>query len=125
MKLNSRVFVYGTLRHGEINHHLLDGARYCGSHVTGPHYRMYDLGTYPGVVRKGRGRISGEVYAIDSRLLGVLDRLEGYPQAYSRKLIPTPWGRAWIYLYRRGRGKRIVIPSGRWREKVRTRRWFR
>lgn len=125
MKLNSRVFVYGTLRRDEVNHHLLDGARYCGHHVTEPHYRMLDLGTYPGVVKRGRTRIEGEVYEIDSRGMVELDRLEGYPVAYSRELIPTSWGRAWIYIYRGSHKDREVIPGGRWRDEIFHRRWTR
>lgn len=125
MKPNSRVFVYGTLRKGEVNHHLLDGARFCGDHVTQPHYKMLHLGAYPGVVSKGRTRISGEVYQVDARHMAMLDRLEGYPHAYKRKLIPTPWGRAWIYLYRGSRGRRAVIPSGQWKELIHRRRWSR
>ena len=125
MKLNPRVFVYGTLRNGEVNHALLNGAAYLGPHVTPPHYKMLHLGACPGVVQKGRTRISGEVYSVDSRMMSVLDRLEGYPQAYKRKLIPTPWGRAWIYLYRGIRNHRVLIPSGQWREVIHRRRWFR
>lgn len=125
MKLNSRVFVYGTLRRDEVNHHLLDGARYCGHHVTEPQYRMLDLGAYPGVVKHGRTRIEGEVYEIDSQGMVELDRLEGYPVAYSRELIPTPWGRAWIYIYRGSHKDREVIPGGIWRDEIFHRRWTR
>jgi gamma-glutamylaminecyclotransferase len=125
MKPNSRVFVYGTLREGEVNHYLLDGAAYCGPHVTAPHFKMLHLGAYPGVVGKGSTAISGEVYHVDSRLMSALDRLEGYPHAYKRKLIPTPWGRAWIYLYRGSRNHRPLISSGQWKERIHRRRWFR
>lgn len=125
MKLNSRLFVYGTLCHNEVNHHLLEGARYCGHHVTGPYYKMVNLGTYPGVVKRGRTRIQGEVYEVGSQDLAVLDRLEGYPKAYSRELIPTPWGRAWIYIYRGSRRGREKIASGIWRDTIFHRRWSR
>ncbi len=108
------VFVYGTLRRGEVNHYLLSGAEYCGVHVTRPRYRMLHLGTYPGVVAGGSSAIEGEVYRIDRKQMVNLDRLEAYPRLYTRKLIPTPWGHAWIYLYRGNRDSRSVIPGGNW-----------
>lgn len=125
MKLNSLVFVYGTLRRDQVNHHLLQGARYLGHHITGPYYKMLDLGAYPGVVKGGRIRIQGEVYEVGSRDRVRLDLLEGYPVAYSRELIPTPWGRTWIYIYRGPRQDRKRIASGSWRAAVFYRRWTR
>jgi gamma-glutamylcyclotransferase (GGCT)/AIG2-like uncharacterized protein YtfP len=125
MKLHSLVFVYGTLRRDEVNHHLLAGAGFRGRHSTGPLYKMVSLGTYPGVVRGGRTRIHGEVYAVDAQTLAALDRLEGYPTAYTRELIATPWGKAWIYLYRGSLRDRQTIASGLWRETLAWRRWSR
>jgi gamma-glutamylaminecyclotransferase len=125
MKLNSRVFVYGTLRSSEVNHHLLKKARYCGPFITQPHYKMFDMGAYPGVVRRGRTRIHGEVYEVDSRQMADLDQLEGYPTAYTRRLIRTPWGRAWIYLIRDSHKDRPIISSGIWRDEIHRRRWSR
>ncbi|MCG8025700.1 MAG: gamma-glutamylcyclotransferase [Candidatus Thiodiazotropha endolucinida] len=108
------VFVYGTLRRGETNHHLLHGAQFCGEHMTRPHYRMLHLGTYPGVVKGGSTAIHGEIYRVNRKQFIQLDRLEAYPALYNRKLIPTRWGKAWIYLYRGNRNARPVIPSGNW-----------
>jgi gamma-glutamylcyclotransferase (GGCT)/AIG2-like uncharacterized protein YtfP len=108
------VFVYGTLRKGEVNHHLLSDADYCGLHLTRPRYRMLHLGTYPGVVAGGSTAIEGEIYRVGTKGLVKLDRLEAYPRLYTRNLIPTDWGRAWIYLYRGSRDCRSLIPSGIW-----------
>jgi gamma-glutamylcyclotransferase (GGCT)/AIG2-like uncharacterized protein YtfP len=116
--MDHRVFVYGTLLEGECNHGLLADAAFLGGHRTQPCYTLYGLGAYPGVVRGGVTAVSGEVYRVDGGGLRLLDRLEGYPRVYTRDLIPTPWGRAWIYLYRgriQGRG---VITSGDWRGAV-------
>ncbi len=115
MKKNSLVFVYGTLRGGEVNHYLLETARYCGPHTTQPIYKMFSLGAYPAVVGGGPDRIWGEVYQVDARTMSRLDGLEGYPVAYKRKLIPTPWGMAWIYLYRESVQGRRRMPGGLWR----------
>jgi gamma-glutamylcyclotransferase (GGCT)/AIG2-like uncharacterized protein YtfP len=125
MSLLSLVFVYGTLRRNEVNHHLLEEARYCGTCETPPHYKMVSLGAYPGVVKGGGTSIEGEVYEVNARQMADLDRLEGYPQAYGREVIVTPWGKAWIYLYRGNLRDRAVIPSGIWRDTIVRRRWSR
>ena len=125
MKKNSLVFVYGTLRKGEVNDYLLNSASYLGHHTTEPHYKMVSLGSYPGVVKQGRTRIEGEVYDVDAETMTALDRLEGYPSDYTRELIATPWGRAWIYLYRGSLRDRAQIASGVWRETINRRRWSR
>ncbi|MEW8385896.1 MAG: gamma-glutamylcyclotransferase family protein [Candidatus Thiodiazotropha sp.] len=125
MSLLSRVFVYGTLRRNEVNHYLLEEARYCGTCLTPPRYKMVNLGAYPGVVRSGGTCVEGEVYQVSAQQLADLDRLEGYPHAYCREVIATPWGKAWIYLYRGSLRDRPVIPGGIWRETIVRRRWSR
>lgn len=87
------VFVYGTLRRGEVYHDvLLDaGARFVGlGRIAG---RLWDLGAYPGVVRgggaereaesEGGEEVRGELYRLaDPRAaLTVLDELEGHDPA--------------------------------------------
>lgn len=114
MEAVDRVFVYGTLRRGGSNHSLLKGARLLGSHRTAPVYRMLDLGSYPGVVEPGDTAILGEVYGITRPMLARLDVLEDFPRSYTRRRIDTPWGAAWIYLYR-GRNHRLRrVPRGDW-----------
>jgi len=73
------------------------------------------LGAYPGVARGGSTAIAGEVYGIDGRCLARLDRLEEYPRLYDREPILTPYGRAWIYLYRGRLADRAALPGGDWR----------
>ncbi len=107
------VFVYGTLKRGGCNHHLLQGAEPLGSHRTAPRFTLYDLGRYPGVRPGGRSAIHGELYRVDTETLARLDLLEDYPRLYDRVLIPTSQGQAWIYLLNR-RCERPQIPGGRW-----------
>lgn len=107
------LFVYGTLLRGEPNHRLLSGARFVGHHATEAAYTMYDLGGYPGVVDEGETAIRGEVYGVNGRTLTVIDRLEEVPVEYLRGGIDTPYGAAWIYLYR-GRRRGRVVRSGTW-----------
>lgn len=108
------VFVYGTLRRGEVNHHLLIDAEYVGGHVTPPIYKMLNLGTYPGVVAGGSSFVVGDIYRVNQVQFNKLDRLENYPSLYTRKLISTESEKAWIYLYGGKRENRPVIPSGDW-----------
>ena len=110
-----RVFVYGTLLTGGRNHHYLQDARRLGPHRTDPRYTLVHLGAFPGVIPGGATAVSGEVYAVDTPILARLDQLEDYPRVYTRRRIPTPWGPAWIYLYRHPRPGQRVIPDGVWR----------
>lgn len=77
------VFVYGTLRAGEINdigaaaaRHGVKAPRFVGrAAVVG---RLYDFGDYPGLVRDdAAGPVRGDVYEIDEALVPVLDQIEG------------------------------------------------
>jgi gamma-glutamylcyclotransferase (GGCT)/AIG2-like uncharacterized protein YtfP len=113
--MQHRVLVYGTLLSGEANHHLLADALYLGSHRTARCFSMFLIGTYPGAVRGGLTALSGEVYGLDSGGLSRLDRLEDYPRLYDRQTLASPYGRAWIYLYRGPVQGRDLIPSGDWR----------
>ena len=112
-----RVFVYGTLRGGDVRSHHLDGAEYLGTHAV-EGYRLFDLGPYPAVV-PGEGRVVGEVYELATAThLQLLDEVEGLHQApplYRREEIEVAGGTAWIYVYARplAPGARR-IESGDW-----------
>jgi len=113
--MHHRVFVYGTLLRGEVNHHRLAGAELLGACRTEPCFTLFNLGAYPGLGRGGRTAVAGEVYQVDGAGLRQLDRLEDYPRLYDRQLIPTAFGRAWVYLYRGDFSDRPVIQGGDWR----------
>ncbi len=113
--LPQRVFVYGTLLQGECNHHLLAGAIYLGPHRTPPGFTLILLDHYPGLIRGGPHTVVGEVYLINGLILRRLDRLEGYPVEYDRQQFATPYGKAWVYLYRGPCAGRMVIRGGDWR----------
>ncbi len=86
-----RVFVYGTLMNGEANHDsFLRDAEYMGE-CTAEYFRLYDLGSYPGMVyaapdkrHKGVTKVAGELYKVDAETLRRLDMLEGEGSLYRR-----------------------------------------
>lgn len=70
------VFVYGTLRRGDVRdiNLLSPSPRFVGkASVAGT---MYHLGGYPGILLGGEGRILGEVYEVGAELERVLDEIE-------------------------------------------------
>ncbi|HAS6311208.1 TPA: gamma-glutamylcyclotransferase [Vibrio vulnificus] len=111
------VFVYGTLRKGESNHHYLQHSEFLGGCQSGQEYRLYDLGDYP-AVGEGNRAVSGEVYLIDDATLQVLDKLEDVPVEYRRETIATPFGQAWIYLYQDSSKLVEEIASGDWCQRI-------
>lgn len=77
------VFVYGTLRAGEINdmnraaeRHGLPAPQHIGAATLGG--RLYDFGKYPGMVLSDNPaeRTLGDVYRIPEPLVAVLDEIE-------------------------------------------------
>ncbi|WP_321896953.1 gamma-glutamylcyclotransferase family protein [Paraburkholderia heleia] len=84
------VFVYGTLRAGEINDinlaadsNAIARPRHLG--LTTLAGRLFDFGSYPGMVAgsaDAQSTVVGDVYEIDDALLAVLDEIEQvYPGA--------------------------------------------
>ncbi|TKC82659.1 gamma-glutamylcyclotransferase [Trinickia terrae] len=76
------VFVYGTLRAGEINdigraaaRHGIAEPRFIGAAAVSG--QLYDFGNYPGLVPyEVAASVRGDVYQIDSALVPVLDEIE-------------------------------------------------
>lgn len=73
------VFVYGTLKEGERNHHFLGKSEKIGEFYTEPIYSMVKAGSYPIVKREGHTAIEGELYKVtnEETLRGIY-MLEGY-----------------------------------------------
>lgn len=108
MKNTYYVFVYGTLRQHESNHHLLKNAS-CLWRQAWTIGILYDTGYgYPGMLASTTNRVYGEVYEVNGEQLKQLDLLEGYEEygknnLYERitQTIHTDSGpvEAFVYLY--------------------------
>jgi gamma-glutamylcyclotransferase (GGCT)/AIG2-like uncharacterized protein YtfP len=85
--MTHRVFVYGTLKNGFWNHHLLKGCEFVGDAATVPTYKMIENG-FPVVMPDPAGKpLAGEIYTVDDETLARLDQLEREGSSYDRRLI--------------------------------------
>lgn len=120
------VFVYGSLKEGFHNHHLLsdrNSSLYLFDGETQDKFTLLDLGTYPGVTLKPTSKIQGEIYNVSPECFSQLDNLEGYPDYYSRKKVKVISSKdssiafeAWMY-YLDGQQEEYFqtpITSGNW-----------
>jgi gamma-glutamylcyclotransferase (GGCT)/AIG2-like uncharacterized protein YtfP len=111
------VFVYGSLKRGERNHHWIAAGTYRGEALL-PGARLYDLGPFPMAVASDdpADTIAGELYAVTPAMLAALDRFEGVPRLYERQSWRLADGsQAWVYVGRQRQvrhGARIT--SGIW-----------
>jgi len=81
-----KVFVYGTLKHGYGNHHVLEGSRFVGKGCTVSMCCLYDAG-FPVLRERGDAEVWGEVYEVTNPdTLRRLDALEGEGRMYHRRV---------------------------------------
>ena len=119
MTYTNLVGVYGTLKKGQSNHHILADARFVGrcrlNQIT-----LYDLGPYPGAKLSPGNGIDVEAYEVTREIFARLDELEGYnveaPESglYDRCQLETPFGAAWVYVYNGDVSGCPEILSGGW-----------
>ena len=115
------IFVYGTLRHGQGNHYLLDSSNFLGMAKTKLSYALYGNGV-PFLSRaRGVSQVTGEVYTVNDVTFSRLDQLEGHPEAYKReqaKIILQDGAEltAWIYFCDMAHGP--LIESGDFLQKT-------
>jgi gamma-glutamylcyclotransferase (GGCT)/AIG2-like uncharacterized protein YtfP len=83
------IFVYGSLKRGYGLHHLLEDQAFIGCARTKPLYRLFDLGSYPGIVDWPDGlSVHGEVHRVTAGCLLTLDDAEGVEDGlYARREI--------------------------------------
>lgn len=85
------LFIYGTLKRGHSNNHLLQNSQYQTETTTTPEYRLYDCGHYPALIKTPHNgnKIKGEIWEIPPNTIKTLDTLEGTPWLYTRTEIQT------------------------------------
>jgi gamma-glutamylaminecyclotransferase len=108
------VFVYGTLKKGQPNEHIMSNPetgkhKYIGPAETVDKFPLFVASKYNipfMLTEKGTGfRIHGELYEVDNLKVIALDLLEGYPEFYIRNKFPVEKENgeiieAWIYQLR-------------------------
>lgn len=115
-----KLFVYGTLKKGGYNHHLLKDAKFLGeATIFG---KLYSMGSFPAMKEDGEqtSAVHGEVYEVDG--FTKLDRLEGHPHLYKRTEFypPEHWivepitGMFCTYVFQGSVEGRELIESGEW-----------
>lgn len=120
----STIFVYGTIRKGDYNHHrsLNGGHEFIGEGIlTG--YQMYNLGSYPMITPTGNAshEIVGEVYKISDNDANFINRMEMgagyYPIRVTINMKDGTTRTAIAYAMELGYEyykKQTLIPSGDW-----------
>ncbi|MBM7662123.1 gamma-glutamylcyclotransferase (GGCT)/AIG2-like uncharacterized protein YtfP [Bacillus mesophilus] len=118
------VFVYGTLRKGESNHHLLEKAELVAEQCW-TYAEMFDTKYgYPAISQSNNSFIYGELYAVTDEELKHLDVLEGYEEGdvdnlYNRitQIIHTDTRSldAFVYIANNSGLLQTPIASGDWK----------
>ena len=80
----TRLFVYGTLKRGGRNVHLMAGGRFVGEATTAPRYALLALDSHPGLVA-GELAVRGEVWEVPADTLARLDAFEEVPYPFDRR----------------------------------------
>ena len=102
------IFVYGSLRTGLKNHHMLNNSQYMGEFTSEENFHLvaYKNLQFPYLVNlpidKFKTKIKGEIYKVNSYTLTTLDLLESHPDIYQRQLKIFTDGKetieAWVYI---------------------------
>lgn len=80
--------VYGTLKEGFGNHHLISESTFISEAETIDFYPLIDRGLPYLIPDIGQGyNVHLELYEVDSKTLAAVDRLEGHPNFYRREKI--------------------------------------
>lgn len=112
------LFVYGTLKQKNINHGYLRNSKFLGKAAL-PHYKLYNIGGIPTVVKGGDGVVHGELYSVCHADLTLINKLESaYKQVIEEVMLMTPNGckmvKAILYSFMSASENWHEIESGQW-----------
>lgn len=96
----NKVFVYGTLKKGNTLRGIdkFGDAEFVSvAETVDSEFSMFSLGAFPAVTFGGVHKVSGEVWQVGNETFDVLDQIEGYPDFYTRSVVETTAGPAWMY----------------------------
>ena len=114
-KVGDLVFVYGTLRPGCRAYYMLEGRTELIGRSTVGNAALYSLGAFPGLKLDENSTVTGALLKVtDESVFARLDQYEGYPHFYDRKLLDTPEGPAWTYVFQGDVKDEDKIMSGDW-----------
>ena len=107
--MESKLFVYGTLKRGLGNNSLLRNSEFLGVGITKDRFDVYDCG-FPCAFRNSDGkRIKGDIYDLTEVDFSFTDMLESNGSLYQREIREFDFHneivKAWIYI--------IINPFGR------------
>src|SRR5262249_53161627 len=93
--MTALLFLYGTLKRGCRNHHLVAGQEFLGPARTLPRYRLYDSGLYPCLVEDTMQgcAIAGELWRVEADALERLDEFEDWGTRLRGAQSPSREGR--------------------------------
>lgn len=113
-----RIFTYGTLMKGEINHHFLDGSKYLCDGVL-EDYGLKETGSYPAAIPMKGFRVYGEIYEVDEDTKKAVDMLEdaGHLYVCNKACVDTDEGKQDVLFYEYlldTADMKTRIPYGKW-----------
>lgn len=110
----NRMAVYGTLKRGKCNHHVLgpDAKRVGVSFL--PDYSMYSLGGFPGIKFEPPESEGIEVEIYEDFDLKAVDNLEGEGVMYRREIVNIRGEDAYIYVFIPPVSNYKLVPNGNW-----------
>ncbi|MBM6619636.1 gamma-glutamylcyclotransferase family protein [Bacillus suaedaesalsae] len=127
MERTINVFVYGTLRKGERNHHFLKDAVFVSEDCWTDGI-MIDTGKgYPALLPTDTKKVVGELYKVNLLELTKLDYLEGYVEGKSNNLyeritqtiyINSEEIKGFVYIMNDNRNGKVAISSGNWKNRA-------
>ena len=95
------LFVYGTLKRGCQQNHLLAGQEFVDEAHTPSYYRLFYTGAYPCLVedRLQGVAVHGELWRVDHATLTQLDSYEDVPRTFIRQEIEIAGRSAPVFAY--------------------------